>query len=87
MMSFKPMHEGLPVAGYRPQSEGNVAMVNDNKTVEERLLRVLDEMASEERFDRRWLAIARTHFEEGFMAFNRAIFRPGRVTLPEDKAA
>lgn len=26
--------------------------------------------------DRRWLAIAKTHFQEGFMAARRAILRP-----------
>ena len=31
--------------------------------------------------DQRWLAIARTNIEQGFMALNRAIFRPERVEL------
>jgi len=35
--------------------------------------------------DQRWLAIARTHFQEGFMALNRSVFQPGRVKLPEDE--
>jgi hypothetical protein len=35
--------------------------------------------------DRRWAAIARTHIEEGFMSLNRAVFRPERVSLPEDE--
>jgi hypothetical protein len=29
--------------------------------------------------DQRWLAIAQTHIEQGFMALNRSIFQPGRV--------
>lgn len=33
--------------------------------------------------DKRWLAIARTHIEQGFMAMNRSIFNPERVTLPK----
>ncbi len=35
--------------------------------------------------DKRWLAIARTHIQEGFMALNRAVFQPQRVKLPEDE--
>lgn len=85
-------HEGLPVKGYQPQSEDAVALVNDHKAMEEHILRHLDALwnaqasAREEMFDTRWLAIARTHFEEGFMALNRAVFRPQRVSLPEDEA-
>ena len=75
---------GLPVAGYQPQSERAVGMVNCNKRLEERLLRQMDRMAGDQQFDQRWLAIARTQIEQGFMALNRAIFRPGRVALPED---
>jgi hypothetical protein len=77
-------HRGLPVAGYRTQSEANVALVNGNKQDEELLLRQLDRMTGDQAFDQRWLAIARSHFEQGYMALNRAIFRPARVKLPED---
>ncbi len=31
-------HAGLPVAGYRPQNDDAVTLVNDNKQAEERLL-------------------------------------------------
>ena len=76
-------HEGLPVSGYRPQTTEAVAQVNLNKQTEERLLRTI-ELLWDTDADRRWLSIAKTHFEEGFMAMNRAIFKPGRVELPED---
>lgn len=79
-------HEGLPVAGYRPQTGSNVDKVNANKRVEETILRTLDDMKADHNIDQRWLAVARTHFEEGFMAMNRSIFRPGRVSLPGDPA-
>ena len=82
--AFGKKHEGLPVSGYRSQSEANVAAVNANKATEERLLRTLDEMKNNLHVDQRWLAVARTSFEQGFMALNRSIFKPGRVTLPED---
>lgn len=100
-------HKGLPVAGYQPQSDEKVALVNEFKQDEERLLRKLDEAVkatnSETRteshghygdhdyevqvptYDPRWVNIARTHFQEGFMALNRAVFQPQRISLPEDE--
>lgn len=76
---------GLPVSGYRPQSDKAVAIVNENKAAEERILRKLDSLAQDPAVDRRWLAIARTNIEQGFMAMNRAVFQPARVALPEDQ--
>ena len=78
-------HPGLPVAGYRPQSDARVAMVNANKEIEERALRILDGLKDMgATVDQRWLAIGRTHIEQGFMAVNRAVFKPARIALPDD---
>lgn len=77
-------HNGLPVAGYRPQSDNRVALVNINKEAEERILRILDELKSDQTIDQRWLAVGRTQLEQGFMAINRAVFQPGRVKLHGD---
>lgn len=74
---------GLPVHGYQPQDPLRIALVNQNKEAEERLLRQMDAIKDNPDFDQRWLSIARTELEKGFMALNRAIFRPGRVKLPE----
>ena len=76
-------HEGLQVAGYKPQTVGSVAMVNTNKIAEEKILRMLDSLAAmpADQVDKRWLAIAHTDIEKGFMAMNRAIFQPKRVEL------
>lgn len=79
-------HAGLPVSGYKPQSNSNVERVNANKAAEEAILRTMDEMKDDHTVDPRWLAIARTQIEQGFMALNRSIFRPGRVKLPGDNA-
>jgi hypothetical protein len=77
-------HQGPPIARYTPQSSDKVALVNDNKRVEENLVRTLDSPANAPNVDGRWLAIGRTKLEEAFMAINRAIFRPERVKLPGD---
>lgn len=82
----EPKFVGLPVHGYKAQDQTAVAMVNINKQAEEGLLRMMDEYAGHPEVDKRWLAIARTNIEQGFMALNRSIFKPGRVALPEDEA-
>lgn len=74
-------NKGLPVAGYRDQSNDAVALVNDNKFIEEQVLRILDGLAARDDTDKRWLAIGRTAIEQGFMAVNRSIFKPERVKL------
>lgn len=73
---------GLPVHGYRPQSSERIALVNANKRDEERILRQIDQMMAGS-FDKRWLAIARTHIEQGYMALNRAVFQPERARLDD----
>ena len=77
-------HKGLPVAGYQPQTDDKIAIVNFNKELEERALRQLDVLAKTPGVDGRWLAIGRTAIENGFMAVNRAVFQPARINLPED---
>jgi hypothetical protein len=80
-----------PVKGYTAQSKGALRLVNENKEIEERVLRRLDHLATVKAteggdldIDGRWLAIARTHIQEAFMAANRAIMNPQRIKLPED---
>lgn len=84
-------HQSLPVQGYKPQSQVTVDLVNENKQLEERVLRRFDELATltavngeDVSIDKRWLAIARTDLEKAFMAANRAIFQPARAKLPGD---
>lgn len=77
-------HTGLPVQGYRPQSNAAVDLVNANKALEEQCLRAMDALAALPDTDKRWLAIGRTAIENGWMAVNRAVFKPSRAKLPGD---
>lgn len=91
-----PTHTGLPVAGYQPQSDAKVAVVNVNKELEERCLRQIDAMNSHNmdmdakglgksaQYDPRMMALARTGIQEAFMWLNRAVFQPSRIKLPTD---
>ena len=89
-------HKPLPVEGYTTQSDAKVSLVNQFKQDEERLLRKIDVCShlldahpyepekNRPLLDARWAAIARTHFQEGFMCLTRAVFQPTRIKLPDD---
>ena len=71
------------IAGYSEQSKKKITQVNFHKTLEERLLRVvenLEKAGCDGPIDPRWLRIAATHFQEGFMALNRSVMQPGRLS-------
>lgn len=80
------MVEGLPVHGYQSQTEENVALVNQFKQNEERMLRDIDTLMMDPnaRYDKRCLAIAMHDMQTAFMWLNRAVFQPKRIQLPED---
>ena len=80
------MKTGLPVAGYRPQSQENIALVNENKRLEELVLRQIDKHRDYSDnhvavYDQRWVNIAKSQIEQGFMALNRAVFQPARIDI------
>lgn len=78
MSDYKP----LPVGGYNPVTELQVDLVNQHKRMEEVILQRMDSLPQmDPDTDMRWLAVARTHIEQGFMALNRAVFRPSRLDL------
>lgn len=74
----------LPVHGYPDVEQSTVDLVNENKIIEEKLLRVVDDLISRYDIDPRWAAMSRNSFELGFMQLNRAVFKPARIALPGD---
>lgn len=73
------LHAPLPVSGYTHQTSQAVALVNQNKRIEEHVLRQLDMVAEMPGVDPRWFAVGRRHIEQGFMEVNRSIFNPERL--------
>lgn len=73
------LHTPLPVSGYTHQTSQAVALVNQNKRLEEQVLRQLDLVAEMPGVDPRWFAVGRRHIEQGFMELNRSIFKPERL--------
>jgi hypothetical protein len=87
-------HKALPVKGYADmQHQETIDLVDEGKELEERVLRYFEKVSkniTDEakggvlKGDPRWISIARTHVQQGFMASTRAIFNPQRIMLPED---
>lgn len=79
-------HKPLPVSGYTAQQQAAIDLVNFHKRMEEIVLRHLDRLRdSGDLLDQRDVSIAKTHIEDAFMRMNRAVFKPQRIALPEDK--
>lgn len=73
------------IKGFTDQTEQNKQLVNVNKEVEERLLRITDGLREDPAHDQRFISMAISYFQIGFMLLNRGIFQPQRIELPEDK--
>lgn len=67
------------IRGYRDLTEQDVAAVNIVKTAEVSVGQVWRGVSSIDGVDKRWLAVAKTHFQEGFMALVRSITQPDDV--------
>lgn len=64
------------VMGYRQHRQSEIDLVNENKSLENVVGDQLTKVLAQLGVDGRWVSIARTHFQEGFMALNRAVFQP-----------
>ena len=68
------------IQGYRDLSQDEIDCMNDIKQAElsigELWKSVMDAPGDTFSADGRWMSIAKTHFEEGFSAFVRAVAKP-----------
>jgi hypothetical protein len=67
------------VKGYRELSEDDVADMNRVKDMEKQVGQLWREFAQFDDIDKRSMALAKTHLQEGFMFFVRAIAKPEDV--------
>jgi hypothetical protein len=66
-----------PIVGYRELSEGDIALINEIKEQGNALGHAIDMMElGGETFDQRWVAIGKTHMQQGLMALVRAVAQP-----------
>jgi len=64
------------ISGYRDLSEQEIAMMNSVKEVGNRVGALIDALAKDPNMDQRWVSIARTNLQTGFMALTRSIAKP-----------
>jgi hypothetical protein len=59
-------------------------LLNKSAAFEAEMLEFIEAQFSTGSCDDRWLAIARTDLQKGFMALNRAIAKPGGTEVPQE---
>jgi len=64
------------IKGYRDLSEPEIAEMNRIKAAGESIGALVASVAAMPGVDQRWVAIARTELQQGFMALTRAVARP-----------
>lgn len=64
------------VKGYRTLSEGEIALINEGKTLAESVGAFIDKLMADPATDKRWVAIGKTQLQQGFMAAIRGIAQP-----------
>jgi hypothetical protein len=64
------------VYGYRELTENELETINSIKQTAEEVGEIIDGMAGWSGADQRWLAIAKTDLQKGFMSLVRAVARP-----------
>lgn len=76
--------EHSEIKGFTDQSVRNKELINENKVLEEKVLRQIDKLKMLEGIDQRHVALAATNIQQAFMWLNRGIFQPTRIVLPDD---
>jgi hypothetical protein len=64
------------ISGYRDLSQDEIDQMNAVKAAEVALGETWRQVMDLPDVDKRWAAVAKTHFEEGFMALVRSIAKP-----------
>lgn len=64
------------IVGYIEQTPEQIDLINKLKTLEIEAIGTLGGVAALIKNDARWMSIAKTHIQQGFMAAVRAVARP-----------
>jgi hypothetical protein len=65
-----------PIIGYRALSDTETKLINEIKAIGNEVGRLVEGMGMNGHVDQRWVAIARTDLQKGFMALVRAVAQP-----------
>lgn len=64
------------IVGYRELDESEIALMNEIKETGIDLGNLVSELELNDEIDQRWVAIGKTHLQQGLMALTRAIAKP-----------
>jgi hypothetical protein len=64
------------ITGYRDLNQDEINLMNIVKGLAEKARAELEIVAESPEVDMRWVSIARTHLQQGFMALVRSIAKP-----------
>lgn len=64
------------IKGYRDLSEGEIRAMNAVTSEAERIELLVEELEQNKGLDQRWVAIAKTQLQQGFMSARRSIAQP-----------
>lgn len=64
------------IKGYRDLTEEEVAAMNDVKAKAEEVGQLIEKLENTEGLDQRWVTVAKTDLQKGFMAAVRSIAQP-----------
>lgn len=64
------------ITGYRELSEAEIDLMNQVKVKAAEVGALIDQLAAQQGLDQRWVGIARTQLQQGFMAAVRSIAQP-----------
>lgn len=64
------------IKGYRELSQDEIDAMNRIKTAGASIGELLDEVSKIADVDQRWVAVAKTHLQQGFMALTRSVAKP-----------
>ena len=64
------------IKGYRELDQGEIDLMNTIKEEGVELAGLIGTLLSLEEIDKRWVAIGKTHLQEGIMALVRAVAQP-----------
>jgi len=64
------------IKGYRELSAEEIAAMNEVKEMGAQIGALVEKLMGNQMLDKRWVAIGKTHMQEGLMALTRSIAQP-----------
>ena len=63
------------ITGYRDLTEEEIALMNEGKALAEKCGEYIEKLMAADT-DKRWIAVGKTHLQQGFMAAIRGVAQP-----------